>query len=72
MAVTPPATPVVPAKNSWLVLNPKVKALAIAVAILVLSSVGGSLTGNVSWHDTAIADVPAVLGLVIAYLKSST
>lgn len=54
----------------WFTLHPKVKALALAVAVLVLGSVAGSLNGAVSWHDTAVADVTAAITLVVAYLKA--
>jgi hypothetical protein len=56
---------------SWFKIHPKVKALALAVAILVLGSLAGSLNGTVSWHDTAVADVTAAVALVVAYLKGA-
>jgi hypothetical protein len=55
----------------WLELHPKVKALAYAVAALVLASVPGVLTDTVSLKDAAIADVTAIIALIIPYLKSS-
>lgn len=55
--------------TNWLSLHPKVKALFLAVAVLVLASLAGSLNGTVSWHDTAVADVTAAIALVVAYLK---
>lgn len=60
-----------PGRSNWFVLNPKVKALLLAVAVLVLGSLAASLNGTVSWHDTAIADVTAAIALVVAYLKSA-
>lgn len=57
--------------TGWIDLHPKVKALAVAVAILVLGSLAGGLAGSVSWHDVAIADATGVIALVVAYLKSS-
>ncbi len=54
----------------WFTLHPKVKALALAVAVLMLGSLAGSLNGTVSWHDTAVADVTAAIALVVAYLKA--
>ena len=56
---------------NWFTLHPKVKALALAVAVLVLGSLAGSLNGTVSWHDTAISDGTAAIALLIAYLKSA-
>lgn len=64
------STPELPNSN-WLVLNPKVKALALAVAILVLGSLATGLTDTTSWHDVAVADATGVIALVVAYLKSS-
>lgn len=57
--------------NGWFDIHPKVKALAIAVAVLVLASLGAALNGTVSWHDTAVADVTAAIALVVAYLKGA-
>lgn len=56
--------------DSWLTLHPKVKALAVAVAILVLASIPGVLNDTVTFQDAAIADVTAIIALLIAYLKS--
>lgn len=61
------ATPAV----DWFKLHPKVKALAVAVVVLVLASVPASLNGTVSWNDTLIADVTATIALLITYLKSA-
>lgn len=60
-----------PVRNNWLDLNPKVKALLVAVLVLVLGSLAASLNGTVSWHDTAVADVTAAIALVVAYLKGA-
>lgn len=57
--------------GNWLTLHPKVKALFLAVAVLVLGSLAGSLNGTVSWHDTAVADVTAGIALLVTYLKSA-
>lgn len=54
---------------SWFHLHPKVKALALAVIVLVIASIPASLNGTVTWHDTGVADVTAAVALAIAYLK---
>ncbi len=56
---------------SWLNIHAKVKALGIAVAILVTESIVASLNGTISWHATLIADATGVAALAIAYLKGS-
>lgn len=66
-----PAAPAPAPASSWLVLHPKVKALALAVAVLILASIVGGLNGTVSWHSVEISDATGVLGLLVAYLKSS-
>ncbi len=56
---------------SWLTIHPKVKALAVAVAILVLGAVPTVLSNAVSFRDAAISVITATTALTIAYLKSS-
>jgi hypothetical protein len=56
---------------NWFVLHPKVKALAIAVVILALGSVGAVLNNTVTFKEAAISVVTASVALVIAYLKSA-
>jgi hypothetical protein len=60
-----------PTPVNWFNIHPKVKALALAVAVLILASLAGSLNGTVSWKETLTADVTAAISLLITYLKSS-
>ena len=55
--------------SSWFEIHPKVKALGIAVLLLVAESVPAALNGTVTWHDVLIADVTAGVALVVAYFK---
>lgn len=57
--------------EKWLTLHPKVKALAYAVGILVLGSIPAVLNNTVTLKDAAVADVTAIIALVIVYLKGS-
>lgn len=56
---------------SWFDIHPKVKALGIAVAILLLESVVASLNNTISWHDTLVADATGVVAFLVAFLKGS-
>lgn len=58
-------------KSNWFTIHPKVKALAVAVVILVLGAVPTVLSNAVSFKDAAISVVTATTALVIAYLKSA-
>jgi hypothetical protein len=60
------STPPVPV--NWFKLHPKVKALAIGVAVLILGSIPTALNGTVSWKEAATADITAAVALLIAYL----
>jgi hypothetical protein len=56
--------------TGWAKVHPKVKAVAIAVVLAVIGTIGGNLAGlGITGTEGAI--LTAILGVVAGYLKRS-